>query len=310
MENKIEFINEFRKFPDRVTIELTNKCNLACNCCPRKFMTASLGFMDKEVFEKIVDECAEHLPVALVPFFRGESLLHNHFNDFIRYAKTKGLGPIQFTTNATLLNEKMNERILSSGIDFISFSLDTLDKESYEKNRLGADFDTVVSNVLHFIAEKEKLNSKLQIQVSTVDHKYYSSFQQKFIEYWRNKVDFVRIYDVHSLKGKFGSTEKGNFVSKRLPCKKLFTDMVIYWNGDVAICNHDWNRMTKLGNITSKKLYDIYNSKAYDSIRKHHISGDLSGEALCYDCCHWQEYYLPEKLVGKMFLAKEVKTEY
>jgi molybdenum cofactor biosynthesis enzyme MoaA len=104
-------------------------------------MTTSLGFMDKEVFEKIVDECAEHLPVALVPFFRGESLLHNHFNDFIRYAKAKGLGPIQFTTNATLLNEKMNERILSSGIDFISFSLDTIDKESYEKNRLGADFD-------------------------------------------------------------------------------------------------------------------------------------------------------------------------
>ena len=83
MENEIEFINQFRKFPDRVTIELTNKCNLVCNCCPRKFMKTGLGVMEKEVFEKVIDECAEHLPVALVPFFRGESLLHNHFNDFI-----------------------------------------------------------------------------------------------------------------------------------------------------------------------------------------------------------------------------------
>ena len=301
MENEIEFINQFRKFPDRVTIELTNKCNLVCNCCPRKFMKTGLGVMEKEVFEKVIDECAEHLPVDLVPFYRGESLLHKHFNDFIRYAKAKGLGPIQFTTNATLLNEKMTERILSSGIDFISFSLDTLDKESYDKNRVGADYNTVVNNVLHFIAQNNKLNPRLRTQVSSVNRKEYYSFQQRFIEYWKSKVDFVRIYEEHSRNGKFGSTENGIFFSKRLPCKKLFADMVIYWNGDVAICNHDWNRTDKLGNVKCTNLYDIYNSKEYNSVREHHISGDLSEEALCNGCSHWQENYLPEKLIGEIF---------
>lgn len=58
------------------------------------------------------------------------------------------------------------------------------------------------------------------------------------------------MYPEHSSNGAFGSLkEKYNLpdINKRLPCKKVFTDMVIYWNGDAAVCNHDWGRKEYIG---------------------------------------------------------------
>ena len=112
-------------FPNRITVELTNRCNVSCTFCPRQTVDMPLGDMDEELYKKIIDEASEHLPIKLVCFFRGESILHTNFIKFVRYAKDKGIGPIQFASNAKDLTEELADQILEVGIDFISFSLDT-----------------------------------------------------------------------------------------------------------------------------------------------------------------------------------------
>lgn len=57
-------------FPNRITVELTNECNVSCTFCNRQKIQMELGFMSKELYYKIIDEAAQHLPVKLVPFFR------------------------------------------------------------------------------------------------------------------------------------------------------------------------------------------------------------------------------------------------
>ena len=49
-----------RKFPLRVLIETTNFCNAHCSMCPHDDMTRSKGFMEMQLFKKIVDECASN----------------------------------------------------------------------------------------------------------------------------------------------------------------------------------------------------------------------------------------------------------
>ena len=66
-------------FPNRITIELTNQCNVSCSFCPRQKINMEIGFMDIKLYKKIIDEASSHLPVKLVLFFRGESMLHPQF---------------------------------------------------------------------------------------------------------------------------------------------------------------------------------------------------------------------------------------
>jgi radical SAM protein with 4Fe4S-binding SPASM domain len=255
--------------------------------------------------KKLLDEMADHLPVALVPFFRGESLLHAHWIEILSHAKKKGLGPIQFTTNATLMDQRASEAILEVGIDFISFSVDTIDPVVYERTRRGAVYEKVLRNILYLVELREKRGVRLpEIQVSAVETALHQEGMDAFVHFWRNRVDRVRIYVEHSRDGRSGSIA-GSLPSfdARKPCKKAFEDMVIYWDGEVALCNHDWTRSasTRIGTVRESRLGDVWKSRQYHEVRTAHLKGDLSGRPPCDHCDHWKMFHLPEGLIGRCY---------
>jgi len=44
------------RFPTHIDFESTNNCNLRCVMCPREFMKEDKGFMDIDLFKKVIDE--------------------------------------------------------------------------------------------------------------------------------------------------------------------------------------------------------------------------------------------------------------
>ena len=298
--------SETLEFPSRVTIELTNHCNLNCVMCPRKHMTGPKGYLSFPLFKKVVDEICEHNGTALVPFFRGESLLHPRCIDMLAYAKKKGVGPIQFTTNATLMNEDVSRALIDLEMDFISFSVDSIDANDYRRIRKGADLRAVLTNIEFFCnLKKQKEISKPEIQVSVVKTKNTYNGINEFTDFWRQRVDRVRVYEEHSHDGNFGSLDKnGNNAvrEKRKPCVKPFTDMVIYWNGSVALCNHDWDSAETLGNVQEKRIQEIWHSETYERVRQAHL-GQGKLEDLCESCDHWKACYREENLIGELYTA-------
>lgn len=234
-------------FPNRITIELTNKCNVSCTFCPRQTIPMKLGCMDMTLYKKIIDEASLHLPVKIVLFFRGESLLHPQFIDCLRYAKEKGLGPIQFASNALALTSNITEMMLEAEIDFVSFSLDTLNPEVYKKTRATGDLKKSMDNVIELsklCKERLKEGKKVPIlQVSTIEVEEYLEQQAEFIDYWKQYVDIVRVYYEHDDKGRFRNKKVEELlpaIDERMPCRKVFTDLLVYWDGNLALCNYDW----------------------------------------------------------------------
>lgn len=310
----IDPIEEYRKyfkypetipFPRRVTVELSNRCNLRCIMCPRNFYKGSDSFMDAELYKKIIDEISEYKDITLVPFFRGESLLHPNFFELIKYAKDKNVGHIQLATNAMLLNKRKAREIIDIGIDFISFSLDTLGKENYERIRKGAKYDIVLNNVENFIDMRNKNGLKIpEIQVSVVETEATKATLQDFIDKWLPRVDRVRVYIEHSKDGRFGSIEGINDAERR-PCLKLLTDIVIYQDGMVALCNHDWDRKEFIGNVRENKISDIWNNDVYREIRLRHWENRTHGDPTCRFCDHWATYYSNGFIMGKVYTKKE-----
>lgn len=289
-------------FPERITVELTNRCNLACFMCPRNNVKMDLGDIEIELFKKIINEASSHLPICLVPFFRGESLLHPRFLEMLSYAKEKGLNPIQLATNAYFLNERLQKGILDLEIDFISFSVDTNMPEIYKKIRKNSDFERVYGNIVSFINQKEKLKKHLPIvQISAVKTKENTEFINEFIEFWKQRLDRVRIYYPHSLDGKLGSLDIKCSLPDRKPCLKLLTDVVVYWNGDVAVCNHDWCRKEFIGNVKNESIEKIWQDNNYKRIRERHLGGRYLEEPTCQNCEHWTIYYDKNCIIGELY---------
>lgn len=299
-------------FPERLTLELTSRCNLGCLFCPRHQTDMTPGDMSETLFQRIVDEAAGQCradapPVALALFFRGESLLHPRLGAMIRYAKERGLGPLQLASNGFLLTPALGAELLAAGLDFISFSLDTNDDEIYAQTRLGSDLSLARANVQAFIQQawafEKAAGHRPEIQVSSVEVPDYQAGQAAFIDFWRGWADKVRIYVEHSADGHFGSLNQAltGQAMERKPCRKVHTDLVVYWDGRAALCNHDWQNDFALGDLTRQTVAEVWRSPAYTRIRMAHESGLFPTGLVCGGCDHWRMYYSQAGFLGRCY---------
>ncbi len=282
-------------FPRRITIELSSRCNLSCVMCPRQYVSGENGFMDETLFEKIVQEIAEEDVESVVPFFRGESLLHPRFMELLGLLRRHSRARIQLATNALLLSEEMiHDLLFKIRIDFISFSLDAVNEETYRKIRLGGSLEKARENVLSFLRARDgSASTGTVVQVSLTENEFNLEEIRSFIGYWRDRADRVRIYARHSEGGAFGALSSPGFQREsfeRSPCMKPFNDMVIYHDGRVALCNHDWDRpqSASLGSVKEKSIREIWQDSPYQRVREMHHGGAWDELEPCRLCDHWQ----------------------
>ncbi|HLY87843.1 MAG TPA: radical SAM protein, partial [Acetobacteraceae bacterium] len=85
-------------------LEVTNRCNLLCETCPRTFETLEPpADMSWELFTRIVDQVPEVARVVLHGV--GEPMMVKALPRMIRYLKDRGVY-VLFNTNGTLLTPK------------------------------------------------------------------------------------------------------------------------------------------------------------------------------------------------------------
>lgn len=265
------------EFPQRIEIELASACNLRCTYCPRRYIETMNEFMDFSLFRRLIDEIAEYPQTILVLHRRGESLLHPQFVEACEYVKDK-FKEIQLATNATLLDDANSQAIIDA-IDFISFSIDI--PEVFDRTRIPAKYDEVESRILRFI---DLNKGKVQTQASMVKTVNTPSENLKrFKKFWQGKVDRIRIYEEHSRDGKFGSLMRSR--GRRLPCVMPFYEILIYCDGKVGRCNHDWNGIP-MGEVTITTIRDIWTNNIYNELRNQHQTLHIKDKT-CKNCDSW-----------------------
>ncbi|MEJ2201678.1 MAG: radical SAM protein, partial [Desulfuromonadaceae bacterium] len=110
--------------PAGICIEITNRCNLNCLMCVRRFWDAAanpLGEMSYELFQRhILPHLKPYQSVNLQGV--GESLLSRNFLPMLRACKERGC-ETTFITNGVSL-QKYAEEIVAIGVDEIRLSVD------------------------------------------------------------------------------------------------------------------------------------------------------------------------------------------
>jgi len=129
-------------------LEVTNRCNLLCETCPRTFEALEPpADMSMELFRQIVDQVPGVGRVVLHGV--GEPMLVKHLPDMIRHLKARGTH-VLFNTNGTLLAPKKHREIIDTGLDELRVSLDAAEAATFLKVRGKDMFDRIVRNVSAF----------------------------------------------------------------------------------------------------------------------------------------------------------------
>lgn len=143
--------------PEVILIELTNDCNQSCPFCSRDVMKRSVGYMPISTFYSIVDQ-AKAIPNILIRVVGlGEASMHPQFKDAINYATSSGI-PIEITSNGHIFEVMEPEELIQSSIVMLSISIDGFGDGSYEKLRVGGNYQKLRSNVKKFYDKRTKFN--------------------------------------------------------------------------------------------------------------------------------------------------------
>ena len=135
---------------NKVYIEPTSRCNIACRTCMRNTWDETMGSMTEETFERVLNGLRSLNPKPSVMFAGiGEPTSHPRIVDMVRRVKALGCS-VEITTNGTMLNARRSQQLIQAGLDMLWVSLDGATPESYEDVRLGALLPRVIENIRTF----------------------------------------------------------------------------------------------------------------------------------------------------------------
>jgi MoaA/NifB/PqqE/SkfB family radical SAM enzyme len=147
--------------PGRLYIECTAACNISCFqacCAPETGITRTrqAGMLDFELFTRVVDEAGPTL--GRIDFFNyGEAFLHKRAVEMCEYIKTRYPHIYLYTsTNGLAFGADKARRLVHSGIDEVTFSIDGATPETYAKYRRRGRFDVALASIRAMADEKAR----------------------------------------------------------------------------------------------------------------------------------------------------------
>lgn len=271
-------------FPDQVYVELTNACNARCTTCATPQMQRPRQVMAWDLFTRIVDQCAEHKAKKILPFLHGESFLVPEILDYFSYVRRKApASHLNVTTNGSRLTAEITRRILDENLlDSLIVSIDGGDKQSFEKIRLGLDYDQVRGNVLHFIRRRNEMGKKApHVSIAMVTTPENKHTREKLQAAW-TEADQVRFSVFFNWAGQI--SKESNFSGKQNFCERLFHYMTILADGKVALCCFDSEGEHVIGDANTTALIDIWGSPEFDRLRRLMFERQFQELPLCAKC--------------------------
>lgn len=294
--------------PAYVQLQTINACQAACTMCPYDTYSKVFqrGRMEDWLFDKVTAEIAEHPEIgAFVPMLQNEPLLDKVLFDRLRrFRQLVGdRVEVELVTNGVLLTDQAVENIRDVKLDVLDISLDALKKETYEKIRIGLDFDQVIAGVERVIAA-DLPHTKIFVRLVRQRDNVHEI--RDFARRWRARGVGVFIYSAHDRAGSVNKfVERISIPPSAQPvmhklerrasklwfghCPVPFSVASILHNGDVLMCVHDWARKDIIGNVRDATLIELWNGDRMREIRSL-VSERRYGEVpACRDCGLWKD---------------------
>ncbi|UCD83289.1 MAG: radical SAM protein [Deltaproteobacteria bacterium] len=298
---------KLKSLPLVIYFEVTNRCNLRCPMCAITMNVEGFigkrGDLEYSLFEKV----KPYLKLAERCFCNGggEPLLYPGFIPMLREIKESG-PEIVFNSNGLLLTKETSRELVLHNIDCVSFSIDGANKATYEKIRVGSNFDKVISNIKYLaITKKKKRKIKpfinLQMTLSQENREEIvdiiplaktlgtnhvviepltpvfnisKEYQRYFTGHYVDRDDILpELESARDTAERAGFHFSSHYLSeqeKTNQCLQPWITLGIRADGDVFTC---CGAPVTFGNIANSSLEEIWNGEEYCKLREAFSKG-------------------------------------
>jgi len=286
-------------------IEPTNRCPMKCEMCPRTtMMTRELVDLDVGTIRKVMeqlrpwtekewsdwgdfatryygikeDEMSEnHFFLYIIPkviqfHSYGEILIDKFAPDKIKCATDNNMLSY-FSSNPALINNRTID-IFEEGLDYIKFSIESVNDKTHKKIRGSAsDFTKSYKKIMKLINEKDKRGLNTTIVITMLDLKREGQIED--FEKLKEKFSGTDVYiylksqDQQWYQNKNEGTKSIHWTEF---CQFPWSSMTIKSNGESCQCVEDFNNEIVLGDVRKESLYDIWNGQKYKAFRLWHFN--------------------------------------
>lgn len=228
--------------PYKLTIDVSNKCNLACPFCPtgRGENGRAKGNVSFATFASIIDELAPYA-FSLDLFDWGEPFFNPELPRLIEYANRKGLVTTISSNLSFRLRDDYLQSIIAAGLTYLTASVDGADQSSYESYRRGGKFDLVLENLRKFVRLKREMGS--DTPRITWQYLVFAPNEDR-VEDARRLAQDLELDGFRLLAGTYDDSSwepKGDYSLDYLHvhenrCVWLWNSAVFHWDGGWASC--------------------------------------------------------------------------
>lgn len=261
--------------------------------CPRGLgkMKRPVGFMPSQTLERLFAEVKPEQRMLRLHHF-GEPLLNKQLPALVKLTRSAGLIPL-ISVNPSSLSQAMADELINSGVGIVCFSLDSLRSERlYAIRGITKPASYCLELIDYFIKSSMAASYPILSVIQMVSLDINQDERDTFLalkEKYPGKDVFVYITanygfgDIELVKHT-DSKATATLPSETPVCNAPFDDVVIMWNGDVALCCYDYDGFNVIGNLNKASLGEIWHGKQAEAIRKIFIDGKTDRLPLCRQC--------------------------
>ena len=200
-----------------IFLEVTNVCNFNCMFCVNDVMRRKRGFMDVDLFKRLVDEFSQSEKLEKILFHvMGEPTLHPYIIEMISYASKRTQRQILITNASTLQTEEKIRYIFESGLTNLDISYYCKNEEDFKKRGVKSlTFQDYLQIVKNIVATKYKYNYGTHLRLYLFNRSFSSEDKifekiprlkdmreiEEHVNYWKKFIDELRIaYDLRDVE--------------------------------------------------------------------------------------------------------------
>jgi len=299
--------------PKYCEIEPTTYCNLKCTMCERTYWNEKSRHLSLKEYKMIIDQFDDLKQIGVTGI--GEMLLNKDFIKMIEYTKTKFPDVfMEMFDSFSMLDKIAAKKLIEAGIDKMYVSLDAATKETYEKLRVGANWDKVIKNIKDFDIVKKELGYKhfpwlcfhfVVMKPNVHEMMTYLEFinsldvNVEFVQYSKILHKFKEIEDLYieipkearqktiAKAKELGITTRWNVnvpEIEEVPMKHClaWTQPFVFVTGEVIPCcamnegnQREFQKRTSMGNVFKDSLKDIWYGEKFKKLRSELYNNKL-----------------------------------
>ena len=304
--------------PHKLRVEISNDCNLFCTLsnaykkhggCEQWNAKKKIEHMSFDLFKRIVDELGPYA-TEFWPYNYGEPFMNPQACEMLAYARSK---------NPTMLMEVHSNghffpdadrcrKVMESGLDRLSVSIDGLTQETYVEYRLNGDLNKALKGIEGVCEQKRKLGltkPEIIFQYIVFDHnidevpRVEKVARSLGVDTVNIKINLPQVErEVARRYPEIAKTlshdSESNYAKTNVPqglsfCDFPWTHMTILADGRVVVCCRDSLLEKILGNLSTHSLQEVWNGPEYKEYRRQYLF-DRVAPGVCARCpCAPQE---------------------